>query len=77
MYEGRMSKVLGNLIDRYHAQFKLDPSDGFSLFDTTLSHDKLVARLERALSEGKPYDPQSEEWDKEFRNAVETGEIIS
>jgi len=76
MYEGKMSSKLGTLIDQYLKQFKSDPADGFSLFDTTLSHDKLVARLERALSEGKPYDAQLEEWDEETRKAVESGEII-
>lgn len=76
MYEERMSKKLGDLIDRYQEQFRDDQEDGFSLFDTTLSHDELVARLERALAEGKPYDPRAEEWDPETRKAVESGEII-
>jgi len=53
-----------------------DPHDGFSLFYTNLSHNALVARLERALSEGIPYDPRAEEWDEETRRQVETGEII-
>jgi|GEM_PF-1229128 hypothetical protein len=76
MYEGRMPEKLGELIDRYHERFKDDANDGFSLFDTTLSHDALVVRLERALVEGKPYDPQAEEWDEKTRKAVESGEMI-
>lgn len=72
MYEGRMTSELGALIDRYRTQFRDAPADGFSLFDTTLSHDELVARLERALAEGKPYDPQDEEWDPETRKAIES-----
>ncbi len=47
-----MPEKLGELIDRYHERFKDDANDGFSLFDTTLSHDALVVRLERALSRG-------------------------
>jgi len=72
MYEGRMTSELGALIDRYHKQFKDDPADGFSLFDTGLDHDALIARLERALAEGKPYDPQAEEWDPKTRIAIES-----
>lgn len=72
MYEGRMSSKLGELVDRYRVRFRNDPADGFSLFYTTLSHDALVARLERALSEGKPYDPQTEEWDPEEKKAIES-----
>lgn len=67
-----MTSALGTLIDRYRQQFRDNPADGFSLFYTTLSHDALVARLERALLEGKPYDPQAEEWDSETRKAIES-----
>ncbi|MFZ2913136.1 MAG: hypothetical protein WAZ99_02965 [Rectinemataceae bacterium] len=76
MYEGRMSEKLGELIDQYQERFRDDQDDGFSLFDTMLSHDALVARLERTLSEGKTYDPRAEEWDPETRKAVESGGII-
>lgn len=72
MYEGRISSKLGELIDTYRVRFRNDPADGFSLFYTTLAHDALVARLERALSEGKPYDPQAEEWDPETKKAIES-----
>lgn len=71
MYEGRMTSELGALIDRYHERFKGNPDDEFSLFYTELGHDALVARLERALLEGKPYNPQAEEWDPETRKAIE------
>jgi hypothetical protein len=71
MYEGKMTSELGKLIELYYERFKDDPADGFSLFDTMLSHDALVARLERALTEGKPYDPQAEEWDPEVKKAIE------
>jgi hypothetical protein len=76
MYEGKVSKKLGELIHRYHERFRGDLRDGFSLFETELNHDALVARLERALSEGIPYDPRAEEWDEETRRQVESGEII-
>jgi hypothetical protein len=76
MYEGKVSKRLRELIGQYRERFKDEPKDGFSLFDTDLSHDALVTRLERALAEGKPYDPRAEEWDEETRRQVESGEII-
>ncbi len=38
---------------------------------TNLDHDALVARLERALSEGIPYDPRAEEWDPKERAKIE------
>lgn len=71
-----MYLALLELIDRYHQRFIDDAADGFSLFDPLLSHDALVARLEQALCERKPHDPQVEEWDPEFRKAVESREII-
>ena len=77
MYEGRMSKKLGELIDQYQERFKGNLDDGFSLFDTMLSHDALVARLEQAIAEGKIYDPRAEEWDPDMKKAIELGEIIS
>ncbi len=33
MYEGKVSKRLGELIDQYHTRFREDPRDGFSLFE--------------------------------------------
>ena len=71
MYEGKVSKRLGELIDQYHTRFREDPRDGFSLFETNLDHDALVARLEGALSEGIPYDPRAEEWDPKERAKIE------
>ena len=76
MYEGRMSKKLSELIKNYQERFKDDLDNGFSLFYTTLSHDELVSRLERAITEGKPYDPMLEEWDDETRKAAESGDIV-
>ena len=76
MYEGKISKQLGEIIDVYHERFKDDHADGFSLSYTNLKHDALVARLKRALSEGKPYDPIEEEWDNETREAFYHGDIL-
>ena len=45
--------------------------DEFSLFYTELGLDTLIARLKRALLEGKPYNPQAEEWDSEIRIVIE------
>jgi hypothetical protein len=76
MYEGKVSEKLRKLIGQYRERFKDEPKDGFSLFDTDLSHDALVARLERAIAEGKTYNPRAEEWDEETRRRAEAGEII-
>lgn len=76
MFVGPLSVHLGELIDRYQEKFRNDPTDGFSLFETELDHDGLVARLERAIAEGKPYNPQTEEWSPQFRKQVESGEIL-
>jgi len=74
MYEGTMSMELGELIDNYLERFKDDPRDRFSFFYTLLAHDDLVARLERALVEGKPYAPIEEEWDEEGKRLYRSGE---
>ena len=70
-----LSDQLKNLITQYRKRFAGDSGDGFSLNETTLGQEALVARLEQALAEGKPYDPQSEEWSPDFRAKVETGSI--
>jgi hypothetical protein len=76
MDQGQISPRLGDLIDRYHAAFRDNPDDGFSLFETTLDEDALIVRLERALKEGKPYNPRVEEWSPELRKQVESGAIL-
>lgn len=67
-----LSQQLYDLMDQYKARFKEMPS----LFETTLDQDALIARLKRALAEGKPYDPRTEEWPPEFRKQVESGAVL-
>jgi hypothetical protein len=71
-----LSSRLGAVIDRYQAFFHDNPDNGFSLFETTLDDVNLISRLERALAEGKPYNPLLEEWSTELRRKVESGEIL-
>lgn len=71
-----VSARLGDLITRYRNRFHGDPRDGFSLNETTLDSEALIARLERALAEGKPYDPYSEEMTAEQRKQVQSGALI-
>jgi hypothetical protein len=71
-----LSPRLQTLVASYKEKFRGDPGDGFSLFETTLDEDALIARLERALAEGKPYDPDVEEWTPELRKQVESGAVL-
>ncbi|HOX30903.1 MAG TPA: hypothetical protein PLB91_01160 [Spirochaetales bacterium] len=71
-----VSPRLGDLISRYRARFAGDPADGFSLNETTLDENALIARLERALAEGKAYDPYVEEWSPEQRKMIKSGAIL-
>jgi len=71
-----VSPRLGDLITRYRERFAGDPADGFSLSETTLDETALIARLERALAEGKAYDPYVEEWPPEQRKMIESGAIL-
>jgi hypothetical protein len=73
---GVVSERLGTLIKKYRTRFAGNPDDGFSLFATTLSEEDLIARLERAIVEGKPYDPEVEEMDTELRSQVEAGTVL-
>lgn len=73
MYEGNVSPQLCSLLQRYKHRFN---GNGVSLFATTLDHDALIARIQRALDEGKPYDPLEEEYGPEIRRGVKEGSIL-
>lgn len=72
MYVGELSDQLKEAQRRHKERF----GDGVSLFAVPgrMSHDDLIARIERAIAEGVAVDEMHEWFDRETREKIERGE---
>lgn len=74
MYDGELSDQLEEAQQRYKERF----GEIVSLFmvPDQMSHDDLIARIERAIAEGVAVDEMHEWVDQETREMFERGEVF-